>query len=141
MECPAEIFFASRKEYNEAKHSAQLLYFAYWQEQIENGVALEYKEWDAHQWEDFPDEFIYYNHYQYRFKREPKMIPLDANDQLVGTVLTRKLHKMPRMLIIKQYSSCVCYIDYDDSIKTITYEELQERYIRLDGSRFEKEQE
>lgn len=141
MEYPAEILFTSHREYDKAKHSLQLLYYAYWQEQLESGKALQYRLWDADEWYDEEDDYVHTYHHQYRFKREPKMIPLDANDQLVGTVLTRKLHKMPRMLIIKQYSSCVCYIDYDDSIKTITYEELQERYIRLDGSRFEKEQE
>lgn len=70
---------------------------------------------------------------------EPKMVPLDATDQLVGTVLIRKTRDFPRMLIVKQYNSCICYIDNDDSMKTVNYTALQEHYTRLDGSKFEKE--
>lgn len=120
-----------------------LAYRLYWQSQIDNeNVPIEkYVEHStsgalAYHWTDCISREQASVYAIYRFKQMPKMVELDYSDQLVGTIAvkTKNLCDESRHLITDQYDNGVNFNE-----DWCNYKELRELYIRLDGTKFEKE--
>ena len=86
-------------------------------------------------WRNFDSLNFNFTSYTYRIKPKQEYIPFDYNDDLVGKVVRsnkpNKVVNHPKLLIIKQCYENVLVGDY----LFISYQELLESYIFLDGSK------
>lgn len=121
----------TKQQLHDMPNSKRLEYAWHWQIMQEKGVQLEWL--DDDQWRPMSGTTVYTFNI-YRMKPQLQMVPLDFNDQLVGEIAI--LDGDHRFLIVKQTKSYV-----EVSGLRHTYEQLQQYFTRLDGSRFEKPKE
>jgi hypothetical protein len=103
---------------------------------FENGEEIEWSYKQSKDWYILGSTPMWsFGAYNYRIKPKQKYIPFDYNDDLVGKVIksnkSDKVVNHPKLMIVRQENLQIKVEDY----YPITYKDLLENYIFLDGSK------
>lgn len=102
-----------------------------WRRAVENafldGKSIEYYNKNGGEWFDSIKPLFNWVDYNYRVKEEPKYIPFDFSDDLIGMQIIEKITQV-RFLIVKQ---AIEGVGIDKTL--VGYNGLLENYTRFDG--------